>query len=647
MLLNRGSAAAFIVALAVSNAPQASAEVKPHALFSENAVLQRGKTIPVIGTGKEGEKVTVSFRGKQAAGVTKDGRWRVEIDAGAAGGPFPMTIAGENAIRYTNIMVGDIWVCSGQSNMEWALCQSTGGAAAIQASNDTQLRFFSVCHAMADKPQLDLVNGCRPDSRKYWEVSGPGSSRDFSGVGYFFGRELRRNPGVPIGLIHASWGGTQAEAWTSRRALLSSATYKPIIDRSWELKLMPSLTDVSGLPAADRKSIILAAVGQVLYFRIFDRNGKMIVDVNQTKLEESEENKKPIETLKSHVDGLWPPQNLTDSERSRIVYDIITVVGHVLDKYDADTSMYPAIIRNRINLMTKHLEDFVRAEANGDLLPLLENSDELSQALYSPALNPEHPASNPEHPESRDTAASLYNGMIAPLQQLPVRGVIWYQGESNTNPPPRPQQYRALLELLINDWRKGWNQTNLPFLIVQLAPYLGAPGDKEPEDREACGWAWVRQAQLDVSQKVQNTAMVVITDVGEKYDIHPPRKEPVGYRLALAARRVAYGQAVTETGPKFENMQVVGDKARLTFSNTGTGLVAKGGSPLRGFIVKGETGDFVPADARIISSPVLEVSSKEVNKPIAVRFGWADCPDLNLWSGGADGLPASPFATDK
>ncbi len=241
---------------------------------------------------------------------------------------------------------------------------------------------------------------------------------------------------------------------------------------------------------------------------------------------------------------------------------------------------------------------------------------------------------NPRHKGKHPGQAKLYNGMIAPLIPYAIKGVIWYQGESNAG---RAELYNELMTLLIKNWRDDWKQGDFPFLFVQLAPFM--PITKEPTDT---GWARLREAQRQTSLTVPKTAMAVITDVGNEKDIHPKPKEPVGARLALAARAIAYGEKIEYSGPVFDKMTVEGSKAVLSFTHLGDGLVAKGG-PLTGFTIAGEDKVFHNAQAEIREDKII-VWCDKVEKPAAVRFGWANYPVVNLWN--KAGLPASPFRTD-
>lgn len=452
--------------------PQARADVKPHALFSDGMVLQQRKDprmgAPVWGTADPGEKVEVSLvqdgSGPAAiASADKDGRWQVSVPTTKAGGPFTMTIKGKNEITIKDVYVGEVWVCSGQSNMEWPLRATADAQKAIENATNPKIRLFTVPHKVSATPVTD-VNG-------KWSECNPDTAKNFSAVGYYFGRDLQKALNVPVGLIHSSWGGTVAEAWTTKEAL----------------------------------------------------------------------------------------------------------------------------------------------EAEDDL-----------KGLIPQEVKPNNP----------NQGTVLYNGMIAPLIPYAIKGAIWYQGESNAG---RAYQYRTLFPAMIKSWRTAWKEGDFPFLFVQLAPFQAIV--KEPQES---AWAELREAQMFTSLKVKNTGMAVITDVGDPRDIHPKQKEPVGARLALAARAVAYGEKIVYEGPTFDHLAVDGNKAVLSFKNVGKGLECRG-EALQGFTIAGEDKKFHNAKAEIKGDQIV-VWSDEVAKPVAVRYGWANCPVVNLWN--KDGLPAPPFRTD-
>ena len=485
------------LALLITDAP---AEVKPHGLFGDGCILQQGMPVPVWGTARDGEKVTVKFQGQEISTVAKDGRWMVKLKPLKAGGPFTLTIFGDNTVTLDNVLIGEVWLCSGQSNMGFKLNRADNAAGAIAAAGDSQLRLFSVPRAAADAPRTD-VDGV-------WKESSPSTASNFSAVAYFFGRDLRRALKVPVGLIDSSVGGTPAEAWTSSGALESD----------------PELR------------------------RVLDQHAESVKEFDSKKAKA--QNEKSLARYRARV---------------------------------------------------------AEAEANHQ----------------SP---PRKPKSVGDPSQSSKRPAGLYNAMIAPLQPYALRGAIWYQGEANSG---RAAQYQKLFPAMIQDWRDAWGQKSFPFLFVQIAPYERMT----PE---------IREAQFLASKRVPDTALAVTVDVGEATDIHPTKKEPVGARLALAARAVAYGEKVEYSGPVYESFKVSGERLVLTFSHVGGGLMAKGGV-LKGFTIAGADGKFVPSDAKINGDRIL-VSSPAVPKPVAVRYGWENVPDVNLFN--REGLPASPFRTD-
>jgi sialate O-acetylesterase len=471
----------------------ARAEVKPNSLFSHGAVLQQGIALPVWGTAGDGEKVTVKFQDQAVTTIAKGGHWMVRLKPLKAGGPFVMTLVGDNTVVITNVEIGEVWLCSGQSNMEMPLAAATNSQEIIAAAHDPELRLFSVPHAATDEPKTE-VSGV-------WKEADPGSATYFSAVGYFFGRDLRKALKVPVGLIHSSVGGTPAEAWTDRATL-------------------------EGDPELNR----------------------------------------------------------------------------ILERYAQAVQNY-----DPIKAEAQHEAAFAKARAEG------KDVSKVPPAAKSPAVAYGRPT-------------GLYNAMIAPLQPFGLAGVLWYQGEQNNG---RAAEYGNLFPAMIRNWRDAWGEGEFPFLFVQIAPHR----DMTPE---------IREAQLLTWQKVPRTAMIVITDVGEANDIHPKQKEPVGARLALAARAIAYGENIEYSGPVFDSMSVKSAQAVLEFTHVGGGLVVKGGD-LSGFSIAGTNSHFVRASATIDGDRVI-VSNPSVARPRAVRYGWDNVPDGNFFN--RQGLPATPFRTD-
>ncbi|MBC8054213.1 MAG: sialate O-acetylesterase [Sphingobacteriaceae bacterium] len=483
------------------------AEVKPNTLFSDHMVLQQGVKVPVWGTANEGENVIIEFGTQKVSAVTRNGKWLIVLNPLKQGGPFSMKISGENTVEIKDILVGEVWICGGQSNMERQLGPRPpqkpilGWEKAVAEAQYPQIREFFVPHITSPFPLTEI------DSK--WVVCSPQTVKEFSAVGYFFARDLHARLKVPVGMIFSSWGGTPAENWT-------------------------------------RKA-----------------------------------------TLESNPELLTLAQN----------YD------NAMKEYPAKLAGYQ---KDEPQLLEKWKTD--TATAKRDKKPL-----------------PRKPAP-PADPAKSGAAGNMYNAMIASLQPYAVKGVIWYQGESNQD---RAKQYQTLFPVMINDWRNAWGGNQFPFLFVQIAPFNGM----KPE---------IREAQLLSWQKTPNTAMVVTTDLGDATDIHPANKEPVGARLALAARALAYKDKIVYSGPVFKEVKFMDGKARLKFDFTGSGLISKGGE-LKGFTIAGNDKVFVPARAEIKGKQII-VFNDTVTDPKAVRFGWANAPEVNLFN--KEGLPASPFRTD-
>lgn len=475
-------------------------------LISDHMVLQRDMPVRLWGTAAPNERVTVRFRGQEIATTADEkGRWQVTLPPAPAGGPFDLVVrGGDSEIVVRDVLVGEVWVASGQSNMEWPVAMAMNAEQEIAQANDAQIRFFQVPHRVAETPQ--------EEGQGAWRVCSPETVKNFSAVAYFFARELRQHLKVPVGIVQATWGGTPAEAWTSLPTLQSDPAFRPLLDR-------------------------------------------------------------------------W---------------------AKILAEYPAARQRYEAELQ-------KWREEVERAKAEGKPVP----------PQPRPPLGPEHP----------HRPANLFNGMIAPLTKFTIRGVIWYQGESNVG---RAAEYRRLFPAMITDWRKAWGLGDFPFLFVQLANFLA----RKPEPSESA-WAELREAQM-FALKLPNTGMATAIDIGDANDIHPRNKQEVGRRLALVARAIAYGEPIVYSGPIYERMQVEGNKVRLFFRHVGSGLVCKG-EKLTGFAIAGVDGKFVWAEAAIEGDTVV-VWSPQVLKPVAVRYAWADNPEVSLYN--REGLPALPFRTD-
>ncbi len=515
------------IAIAAFASGSLRAAVKPNPLFTDGAVLQRGQAVPVWGTARDGEKVTVEFGDQKLSTTAANGTWRVSLKPLTAGGPFTLKVTGDNAVTVNNLLVGEVWICSGQSNMEFPFARTATVKEETPKATFPQIRMFTVKKKISITPQTEAVGS--------WVECSPATVGGFSAVGYFFAREIYQKLGIPVGMIHTSWGGTPAQAWTSLEGFGSDPELKGYADGAQ--------ASLANYPAA------LAAY--------------------PAKLAEFQTVKKTWEET----------------------------VGKAY--------------QDSVNAWN---EESAKAKLAGQPLP------PKPAAPGKPPAAPAGPDGSQNHP------TTLYNGMLAPVIPYAIKGVIWYQGESNAS---QSRQYRTLFPAMIADWRTKWNQGEFPFIFVQIAPFNGQP----PE---------IREAQFLTLAKSKNTAMAVTTDVGMAADIHPTQKEPVGQRLALAARALAYGEKIEYSGPLYQSMTVKGDKVAIHFTHATGELVAKDGE-LKGFTIAGADKQFVPAKAEIQGSQVI-VSAAGVAAPTAVRYGWANVPDVNLYN--KEGIPASPFRTD-
>jgi len=496
------------IALVAAIESTASAAVRLPAVFSDHMVLQQQMPLTVWGWADPGERIEVAFRAQRASTTTgRDGRWQVALSPEPAGGPFELTITGSaTPVRLTDVLVGEVWLASGQSNMQWTVARAQDGKAEIARATHPRIRLFSVARVTAIEPRDDV-------SPTAWTVTSPETISEFSAVGYFFARSLQEARNVPIGIIHSSWGGTPAEAWTSMQTLQQDPALQPLL---WQ-------------------------------FRRFEAeypSGKFGFDQRQ-----------PI----------W--------------------------------------------------NDAVAARAGKDSTP--------PPAMSAPRGAPD----DPHRP------AALFNAMIAPLTAYAIRGVIWYQGETNA---VRSWDYQRLFTAMIQDWRRAWNRGDFPFLFVQLANFR-----PNPPTSGVTWWSHLREAQR-LTLGLPNTAMASAIDIGNPADIHPLNKQEVGRRLALAARAVAYGEPITFAGPLYDGMSLEGKRIRIRFRHTGKGLIldtSKG----TGFAIAGSDGRFLPADA-LVDGETIVVSCQDVIAPVAVRYAWEDDPVTSLRN--REGLPASPFRTN-
>jgi sialate O-acetylesterase len=652
-----GLLSAAFAALTMASAPADEAKPFLHPLFTDNMVLQRGVADSVWGWTTPGQTVTVSLDGKTAQGVAgTDGKWTAKIGPFKEGGPYTLTVKGTQTVTRQNVLIGDVWLCSGQSNMQFGIGNTLHAEDEIAAANYPNIRLFMVGNQIATVPNPTPSSGT-------WDVCTPqtvkqGGWNGFSAVGYFFGRGLSQDLHVPIGLIESNWGGTPAEAWTSTEALSTMADFRPTLAAMKQIQANGGDIDAlmapwyarhdpgsagktwanTDLNTADWKPIALPV--------LFQEAG--IPELSSTN---------GVVWFRREFDlpAAWAGKDLTlhlgpIDDRDTTYVNSVKVGG--LNAYDAprDYTVPATVLKPGRNVIAVRVLDTggkggiygkpeqMKLEAAGAPAPPVSLAGLWLCRLGTPLITddpvPQLPGNGPNEP------TVLYNGMIAPLVPFGLKGAIWYQGEANAG---NGKQYQTLLPTMIGDWRSRFG-TELPFYIVQLANFDPSykPGALAPPAKSS--WAELREAQLLTSQHLPKTGLAVTVDVGDAGDIHPKDKQDVGHRLVLAAEALTYGKKLEYSGPQYQSMTVEGNMVRLKFTHLGGGLVAKGGDKLLGFEVAGSDGQFVWADAKIDGDTVV-VSAASVPNPTDVRYAWADNPICNL-TNKAD-LPASPFRTGK
>ena len=637
-----------LLLLAAALAPAVRAQVRLPRLVSNGMVLQREQPLRLWGWAAPGEKVALTFQAKTYRATTGPaGRWEVTLPVQKAGGPYTLDVAASNHLTVRDVLVGDVWLCSGQSNMETPMSRVRDRyPQEIAQATNTRIRQFNVPLRYAfNGPKNDLDGGS-------WVATDPQSVLQFSAVAYFFAKELYAKYQVPIGLIKDAVGGSPAEAWLSADALKQFPNYEQQGAKYKDSTLVASTRQREGaavaawyqrLHQADQGE----APGQLKWSALgYDASGWATMTVpgywaDQTPLGAVN----GVGWFRKEVEVPAPMVGqparlelgtLVDADSTYLNGQLVGTTGYQYPprKYDFG----PGVLRAGKNVVTVRL---ISNGGRGGFTPgksyqLTAGGQTLDlrgpwQYRLGATLPP-----TPGTTTFQYQPGGLYNGMIAPVMPYAVKGVLWYQGESNAG---RAGDYQALLTSLIADWRAHAHQPALPFIYAQLPNFMAVR--KEPGES---GWAALRDAQRR-TLAVPHTGMAVLLDVGEWNDIHPLDKQTVGHRLALAAERVAYGDArVVAAGPLYQSVRISGNKATLTFADPGSRLQAKGGGPLTGFAVAGVDKKFVWAQARIEGDQVV-VWSDQVPAPVAVRYAWADNPEGATLINQA-GLPASTFRTD-
>ena len=623
------------------------ADVRLPEFFGDHMVLQREKPIPIWGWANPGEKITVLFNHQTKKIRTgKNGKWMITLDNEPAGGPYTLTVKGKNTFTANDIYVGEVWICSGQSNMEMPIAgwgKVNNYEEEIAAANYPLIRHIKIPRTINSFPQENI-------SAASWEICSPATAGEFTAAGYFFARELFRHLKVPVGLINSSWGGTMVETWTSRQAFENSDEFKSMIadmplldldslektkdaallkkieekqgsintvdagtwmnsntdDSHWPQMKIPGYWDTREYPGLDgimwfRKKVTLSAAdaGKPATLTV-----SMINDNDNTFI-----NGIKVGSTKGHdiPRNYSIPAGILKAGENTIAIQVEDIGGKG-GIYGDDKNIYISTGNQKINLAGEwrcKIEKIVKKTASVG-------------------------------PNSYPTL--LFNTMINPIIPYSMRGVIWYQGETNAG---RAYQYAKAYPLLINDWRSRWHEGDFPFYFVQLASFNAGNGNSI----KGSTWAELREAQTR-TLSLPNTGMAVTTDIGNPTDIHPKNKQDVGIRLAAIALHNVYDKNNEYSGPMYTSMSTEGNKIRISFSHSGSGLMVKDKyGYLKGFEIAGADKVFHYAKAEIEGNTVV-VYADDVTSPVAVRYGWCDdAGDDKLFN--KEGFPAGPFRTDN
>ncbi len=603
--------------------PAATAAIRLPRLIGDRMVLQRDVELKIWGWADPGEKVTVRFMGKfYDAEPDAEGRWAVMLPPQKAGGPFVMEV---NELTIRDILIGDVWLCSGQSNQETPIARLVNRFPEINVSNNHMIRHYKVpTQNTVDDLKEEIADGAR------WYSGIASEVMNWTALAYFYAQEAYAYNKVPVGMLVSSLGGSNIESWISQehlkefpRLLLDKDALdsmrlaekdkgtgvwnqKNFDDSDWKTMEVPGRWRENGLNTK----------GVVWYRKEFEMPASM--DRKHARLYMGT----LIDSDEVFVNGrlvgttsyMYPPRNyhipagILRTGKNTIVVRLTSNAGNGGFEKDKPYKIVGDDVEVNLTGVWKY-------KVGKDLDEVASYADRLKNM--------------------RTAGSGLYNGMIYPIRDYRVKAAIWYQGEANSG---RPREYATLMNALITNWRELWNMPEMPFLLVQLPNFM----EKSAQPSES-GWAGIREAQLKTALNVPYTALAVTYDVGEWNDIHPLNKKDVAHRLFLGARKIVYGEKIVSSGPLYKDMKIEGDKIVLTFTETGSGLISKDG-PLRHFAIAGADKKFVWAEAVIRGNKVI-VSSREISAPVAVRYAWSNNPEeANLRN--KEGLLASPFRTD-
>ncbi|ADB37763.1 sialate O-acetylesterase [Spirosoma linguale] len=624
------------------------AQIRLPKLISNGMVLQRDAKLKVWGWASPGEKITVRFKDKTYKTSTDAaGKWQVALPPMTAGGPYSMDIAGSSRITLNDILIGDVWFCSGQSNMVHQLnIHDVTYANEIKTANFPQIRQFWVPTLTSlQGPQADIPNG-------QWKSAVGEDVRPFSAVAYFFAKKIHQKYNIPVGIINASVGGTPIEAWTSEEGFAAFPAVKAVIEKNKDTTYINSLNRRPPTNTANRSTppVDLGTAGATKWFDVaYVPKGWRPINIPGYWEDQGIKDLNGVVWYRREIDV---PASMTGKPAKVFLGRIVDAdelyingkqVGRTTYQYPQRRYTIPDdLLKAGKNVFVVRVTNtsgkggFVPDKpyclfAGADTVDLKGTWQYKVGTAYRPMSGGFGGGIN-----AQNQPTALYNAMVAPEIDYAIKGFCWYQGESNAG---KPQEYETLLTALINDWRTKWKQGPLPFLYIQLPGFMEY--NYQPSES---GWAVLREAQLN-ALNVANTGMVVAIDLGEWNDIHPDNKKGVGERLALTALKTAYKETIVSSGPIYQSATVDGNKIVVSFTDTGSGLITNDGEDLGEFAIAGSDKKFVWAKATIENGKVV-VWSDEVPNPLYVRYAWADNPvNPNLYN--KEGLPASPFRTDK
>ncbi len=626
----------------------AKAEIKLPQIFSDNMVLQRNQEIPIWGWADKNEQFTITFNEvKKTVKADKKGNWRIVFPEMNAGGPFKMLIQGKNEITLQNIMIGEVWICSGQSNMEWPVSKAMNSEKEIENADYPAIRLFDVPYMESFEVKNEF------EKQVSWKECSPKTVVEFSAVGYFFGRELYKKYNVPIGLINSSVGGSAVETWMSSDVLQK----RKDLMKKIEVYQQADIKEIN--PEAHKLRQLFA-----------DQNSTKDAGCQKGNLVWAQKKLDISDWKNIAVPGFWEQANVGLKEVNGIIWyrrafyipekyadkdftlslgaiddgDMVWIngkfIGETPDAYSEfrEYKVPGNAIEPGLNMIAIRVLDyfgnggfsssaddiFIRTD---DFKTYLSGHWRIKPGYIAPKKEEKKEDDKPTY-GIREIPSVYYNSMIHPVLGYGIRGSIWYQGEANAS---RAWQYRSLFREMIINWRDKWGQGDFPFLYVQLANF------------ETNGtWAELREAQRE-ALSLPNTGMAVTIDIGNPHDIHPLNKQEVGRRLALDAYKIAYNENIIASGPSFESIKIENNKAKVNFKHTGSGLTVNNKyGYLMGFEIAGKDNKFHFAKADIVNDNSVVVYTEKVKHPVAVRYAWSDNPeDANLYNN--EGLPALPF----